>query len=274
MRRCATLWEKQRQAPMPNDERPSARGPKYVAFVYPGWHPDTYRPNVDEWALLDGFLPCFVDHDPPPRPLFGRYDDSDPSVVVAQVRMASSAGIQAFMYFAYYRADGFVMSSPMTHALEVSHYAPEPFSIAAAWCHRLPHKQFPVFNESEADRPVTTQESRHLSLRDTPIEQLTLQKLDELVGEEDPVWEKRLTSTRSRLTLGILRSAIDAVVSSIQEQSPRQLTVENISRIARTSSLGALTIDEVGRLIEAIEAIGDSDSVATLPIRKLESILR
>src|SRR6476620_12668401 len=75
---------------------------RFVAYVYPGWHSSAYRPAVDEWDLLDTFHPCFAGHQPPARPLAGRYDDSTPEVSAAHEREALEAGIEAFTYFTYY----------------------------------------------------------------------------------------------------------------------------------------------------------------------------
>src|SRR5262245_47003529 len=99
---------------------PSGQQPKFIAFVYPGWHEDSYRPSVDEWALLDGFKPAFPGHIPPPQPLHGRYDDALPEVVAGQIDQARAVGISGFLYFAYFGYTAFVMDKPMAEAIKIS----------------------------------------------------------------------------------------------------------------------------------------------------------
>src|SRR6476469_3880473 len=94
--------------------------PFFVAFAYPGWHPSPYRPGIVEWDLLASFRPYFEGHLAPPMPAQGQYNDADPETAREHGRMASEAGIRAFMYFLYYGKDGFVMGDPMKLTLEAS----------------------------------------------------------------------------------------------------------------------------------------------------------
>jgi hypothetical protein len=173
---------------MQNDassEKPSVR---FIAYVYPGWHPDPYRPGVDEWDLLKNFQPYFEGHTPPPRPIEGPYDDAQPTTAIAQVQLAASAGIEAFMYFTYYSGHGFVMSAPMTAASKAIDHVEDDFAIAGTWCVRLPHDQFPVPARDELESPGVPNHPPSGLLEDTPIELLTLRDLETLLGNNDPIW--------------------------------------------------------------------------------------
>lgn len=178
---------------------------RLIAYVYPGWHPDPYRPGVDEWELLDGFRPYFEGHERPPGPLdgtAGRYDDSNPATVAAQMALARAAGIEAFTFFTYYRpGEGFVMAQPMDAALEECARIPD-FGVAGTWCIRLPHDTFPVPARDQLEVPVEPVRDPDASLEDTPIELLTLRDLEELLGADDPAWAETVLdgggSVRSR----------------------------------------------------------------------------
>jgi hypothetical protein len=161
---------------------------RLVAYVYPGWHPDPYRPGVDEWDLLNGFRAYFAGHERPPAPQAGPYDDRDPAVVGRQVDLARAAGIEAFTFFAYYRpGQGFVMAEPLDAALRAAAGRGD-FGVAATWCIRLPHDRFPVPPRDQMEVPVEPVPDPERALDDTPIELLTLRDLDQLLCSDDPAW--------------------------------------------------------------------------------------
>jgi hypothetical protein len=159
--------------------------PLFVAFAYPGWHSSAYRPGVVEWNLLENFQPYFPGHCPPPMPAHGQYDDADPATASRHVRLASQAGIRAFMYFLYYGPDGFVMDEPMKLTLDASAQLESDVSIAGTWCVRLPHNQFPVAPRDELDIPAAPATPREIDMEDKPIESLTLRDLETLLGDDD-----------------------------------------------------------------------------------------
>jgi hypothetical protein len=170
--------------------RIAARPPRYVAYVYPGWHPSSYRPGIDEWRLLHTFEPYFPGHLPPPKPIHGPYDDSHPETAAAQIALARSMGIEAFTYFMYYSPHGLVMAEPMTRALEASASLDGAFGIGGTLCLRLPHDRFPVPARDELEPPPPPPAAEGTSLDDTPIERLTLRDLAKLVGEDAAVWSE------------------------------------------------------------------------------------
>jgi len=164
--------------------------PIFVAYVYPGWHSTPYRPGVDEWQLLDHFVPYFPGHSPPSRPLAGRYDDSLPEVAKHHVDIAKQFGIHAFTYFLYYEPDRFVMATPMQRSLEVAAESGE-FSVAATWCIRMPVNRFPLrLNDRKNGhaRPSHGSGANSVldvsSLGDMPLEDLTLEQLEHVLGSD------------------------------------------------------------------------------------------
>jgi hypothetical protein len=162
--------------------------PRYVAYVYPGWHLDPYRPGVDEWTLLGTFRPYFAGHLPLPRPLSERYDDTDPGTVASQIDLALSMGIEAFTFFMYFGSTGFVMDAPMQRAFEASSASNAAFSIGGTLCVRLPHDRFPVPARDELDLPPPLVRVPPKSLEGTPIELLTLRDLETLMGDGATDW--------------------------------------------------------------------------------------
>jgi len=125
-----------------------------MAYVYPGWHSSDWRPGINEWDLLDRFIPYFEGHEPLPRPENGPYDDSQPDTVKRQVKMAQEAGISGFNYFMYYGQDGFIMDRPFELALNEA--KGKNFSIGATWCLRLPHNNFPIPEELDGIGMIPT----------------------------------------------------------------------------------------------------------------------
>jgi len=168
-------------------------GPFFVAFAYPGWHPSPYRPGVDEWDLLANFRPYFEGHLAPPKPAHGPYSDVDPETAREHVRMASEAGIRAFMYFLYYGKDGFVMDEPMKRTLDACARSAEECYVAGTWCVRLPHNEFPIAPRDELEVPAASATSAEAQIEDKPIESLTLRDLEILLAD-DRSWSDILLS--------------------------------------------------------------------------------
>lgn len=164
----------------------NCQAPRFVAYVYPGWHTDRYRPSVDEWTRLDAFNACFEGHEPPPRPLDGRYDDADPFTARRQVAQAADAGIEGFAYFAYWAQEDFVMSAPMLHAFAEARETPG-FGIYATWCVRLPHDTFPIPARDALDVATGTRRTASC-LDDVSLDALTMGDLISILEDDDPAW--------------------------------------------------------------------------------------
>jgi len=165
--------------------------PLFVAYVYPGWHPSSYRRGVDEWGVLDGFKPYFEGHQPPPRPLHGLYDDSKPETALRQMETASEYGIDAFTYFLYYQPDQFVLSEPVQAAISMAPLVPG-FKISLTWCIRLPHDHFPIRLQEKIADGVASAEHAHSSDRaerslcpeQKAIEDLSLEDIEQLLDSQ------------------------------------------------------------------------------------------
>jgi Glycosyltransferase WbsX len=158
--------------------------PRFVAYVYPGWHPDPYRPGVDEWELLDGYRPRFAGQEPPPRPLGGPYRDDTDETAARQAALAADAGIEGFTYFLYFKPDhGLVLDQPMRRMI-----AQDGPAVAGTWCIRLPHDQFPVAPRDHMELPDIPAVDPATPLEDRPIEALSMADLEELLGRDDRIW--------------------------------------------------------------------------------------
>jgi hypothetical protein len=178
-------------------DMPSA--PFFVAYIYPGWHWSPYRPDVNEWELLDKFEPYFDDHQPPPRPLEGYYDDAKPETALKQIEIAKSFGINAFSYFLYYEPEQFVLSEPIDIAFQTATEVSD-FKISLTWCIRLPHNEFPLRLMDKENGAADEHRSRNLnegienrerrskhkniSPENIPLEFLTLEDIEHLLGEQ------------------------------------------------------------------------------------------
>ncbi|TWH52613.1 glycosyl transferase family WbsX [Rhodococcus rhodochrous J38] len=161
--------------------------PVFIAYVYPGWHADSYRPKIDEWDLLFKFRPYFKGHQRPARPAYGLYDDTLASTASRQISEAQRYGIHAFTYFLYWGADGFVMGEPMEVAWRVSAHSSEKFMIGGTWCVRLPHNRFPVTPGDSLEIPEGAR-SDPLLLEDRRIDDLTIRELERLIPDWDDSW--------------------------------------------------------------------------------------
>ncbi|HYZ76010.1 MAG TPA: glycoside hydrolase family 99-like domain-containing protein [Gaiellaceae bacterium] len=145
---------------------------RFIAYTYPGWHSASWRAGLEEWELMDTFVPYFPGHEPLPRPLDGPYDDSDPETARKQIRLARDAGIDGFTYFLFFDQSDFVLSRPLTAALDVVEADDETFSIGTTWCLRLPHHELPLGPETDGRgvAPPTPRSSKPAPAATTPAE--------------------------------------------------------------------------------------------------------
>lgn len=181
-------------------------GTRFVAYVYPGWHSDEYRPKVNEWKLLDDFEPRFAGHPLPLQPLGGRYDDSRPDTVARQMELASIHGVEAFSYFTYFSGDRLFLEEGMNTAFAIPD-TDRRTDVCTTWCIRLPHTSFPV------DQGEHIETAPHeigpmggpRAIAESRIENLTVRDVSQLVGEssDDPL-------------LAMMSSAIRTVLASPQ----------------------------------------------------------
>lgn len=253
---------------------------EFVAYVYPGWHSSEFRPETDEWTLLDGFQPYFDGHLPPLRPLSGPYDDARPEVTTRQIDLAQEAGIDAFLYFMYFGRDGFVLSAPMDNAAAESRPG---FGIAGAWCVRLPHETFPLVGRTALEVPRRRVPRRGTDAETTPLELMTLRDLDDLFGSADPIWAElvvgpdRGVGSRRRdaipdgPTLQTVRDVVEAFAAAGGVPGHTQTAVAVNDRVP-ASELEYVSIGAMAHLAAAIQRYG-GDPLAALTLSELEDIL-
>ena len=86
---------------------------KYEVAVYyfPQWHVDAQNEKTHgypwtEWETLKTAKPKFTGHRQPKIPLWGYEDEADPKVMAKKIDVASSHGIDIFLYDWYYTNDG------------------------------------------------------------------------------------------------------------------------------------------------------------------------
>ena len=157
---------------------------RFVAYVYPGWHPDAYRSDIDEWDLLDRYRQRFPDQQPPLRPPDGPYRDDTDECARRHADLARQAGIEGFSYFLYFSPErGLIMAEPMRRM--VAQGGP---AVAATWCIRLPHDRFPVAPRDHMELPDIPTFDAGTPLEHRPIEALSLSDLESLLGADDQIW--------------------------------------------------------------------------------------
>jgi hypothetical protein len=179
------------ESPTDPTRAPSPDPVRFVAYVYPGWHADPYRPGIDEWSLMDGYLQRYPQQEAPPRPLDGPYRDDTPEAARRQADLAVDAGISAFTYFSYFKPDvGFVMDAPMRRMLDATEAEGGP-TVGGTWCIRLPHDHFPVAPSDHMELPDIPEFDADTPLEQRPIEALSLDDLEVILGADDALWEAR-----------------------------------------------------------------------------------
>lgn len=123
-----------------------------ISYVYPGWHKSSFRPDVNEWSLLEKLQPYAPPNLFTSGPEGGHYDDSSFDVVSKQMRLASKHGVTDFAYFSYYDPPNGVLRKPYDQALLASPV--EKVGVSQCWCAFLPIKEFPL-RQNEMMRPPT-----------------------------------------------------------------------------------------------------------------------
>jgi hypothetical protein len=233
--------------------------PKFVAYVYPGWHVTPYRPGVDEWSLLSRFKSAFDGHLPPPTPLFGRYDDSVSQTARMQIALASKAGIKGFIYFTYFNEESFVMDLPLEKAIEASPYVDPGFFVSASWCVRLPHRIFPVTSE-ETCAIAHTDQLKETDFLDLPIENTTLDDIP-LLFQGSAAWKKLeiplsigKPRTKKDRTTGPSLSLenLTAIINIIKLAQRERLTLRSVRSVMDIWELRRLSLEQICELLAAL----------------------
>lgn len=99
----------QKSTPKPVDHSP---GYDIAAYYFPNYHNDDsrnenrYGKGWSEWELVKNAVPRFEGQHQPKIPLWGYTNESDPEVMKMKIDVASSHGIDVFIYDWYYYNDG------------------------------------------------------------------------------------------------------------------------------------------------------------------------
>jgi hypothetical protein len=251
--------------------------PLYVAYVYPGWHRDAFRPAIDEWQLLDRFRPYFDGHQPPARPLDGRYDDSNAQTARRQLRQAAAAGITAFSYFMYFSDGEFLLHEPLRVTLREA--GAQPVRIATTWCIRLPHRSLPVTERGgSAEGPLPPADLGDLAIADAAAllapDELALvsvfvpqvQRRNGCEPATQKRWSDRLYAQRAETGRPVALKELVTLLERLRDGG-------NWARVLRD----AVTRDTVGHLsagqLERLLGLARAHEIASITFRQLEAAL-
>ena len=256
--------------------------PLYVAYVYPGWHRDAFRPDIDEWHLLDRFQPYFDGHQPPARPLDGPYDDSTGQTARRQLGQAAAAGIGAFSYFMYFSDGDFLMHRPLCVALGEAHG--QPVRIATTWCIRLPHRSLPVAASDDESQPPRARGCPP----DVSVTDLTIGEAVELLAPDEHAcisffvpqprrggspgravekrWADQLYAERAETGRPVALAALVSLLARLAEGG-------NWARVLRDratrDTARCLTVGQLERLVDLVEAA----EIPSITVFELEQAL-
>jgi hypothetical protein len=82
-----------------------------AVYYFPQWHVDAQNQKSHgypwtEWETLKIAKPRFAGHQQPKVPLWGYQDEADPKVMAKKIEIASSHGVDVFLYDWYYKDEG------------------------------------------------------------------------------------------------------------------------------------------------------------------------
>ena len=85
--------------------------PTVLAYYFPSWHQDArnaqwFGEGWTEWQLLADARPRFEGHRQPRVPAWGEIDEADPAVFDRQIELATSHGVDGFIFDFYWYDDG------------------------------------------------------------------------------------------------------------------------------------------------------------------------
>lgn len=134
---------------------------RIAAYVYPGYHPIAERdlafhPGFTEWELVDQCRPRFEGHRQPRLPLMGSYDDRNPVELGKRLQLATSHGVDAFIYGFFWCRGKRVFEDALDQGYLASAVGKRtPFAVM--WANRMPRRVLPV---RRTDAPVIEDERR------------------------------------------------------------------------------------------------------------------
>ena len=82
-----------------------------AVYYFPQWHVDEQNEKSHgypwtEWETLKIAKPRFAGHQQPKVPQWGYEDEADPKVMAKKIEVASSHGVDVFLYDWYYKDEG------------------------------------------------------------------------------------------------------------------------------------------------------------------------
>ncbi len=122
--------------------------PIFAAYYYPGWHPCPVRdagfpPGWSEWDLLFSAKPVFEGHEQPNIPLWGREDESDPSVFERKIEAASNHGIDVLVFAFYWSRGKRLLEGALERGFLRARNR-KKIRFALMWANRMPRRVLPV----------------------------------------------------------------------------------------------------------------------------------
>jgi len=132
-----------------------------AAYYYPGWH---NHDGLEEWNLVRNAKPYFKGHNQPRVPSLGYLDDSEKSTLKIQTALASSYGIDAFIFDWYWKKGKRELGSPLEAFLSTD----TNMKFAFLWTWKIAKRDLPatpgVVSEAEKSRWVETDTEDFLKL--------------------------------------------------------------------------------------------------------------
>lgn len=132
---------------------------KIGAYYFPGWGREH-----NEWDIVKSARPYFSGHFQPRVPLNGYYDDNKPETIRRQTEIASSHGIDAFIFDWYWKHGKMELRKPLDLFLHNS----GKMNFAIMWSWKTSKKDLPVSPEhtpiSEKERWVETNKEDFVNL--------------------------------------------------------------------------------------------------------------
>ncbi len=145
---------------------------RVLAYVYPGWHSiperdQAFYPGFTEWDLVYGSPPRFAGHVQPRLPLWGRYDDRDPTAIDRRVALCRDHGVDGLVYGFFWCRGKRVFQDALDLGFLGSSLG-RGFPFAVMWANRMPRRVLPVRRTDtpviEADRLVPSDRDDFVAL--------------------------------------------------------------------------------------------------------------
>lgn len=106
-----------------NSRSQTRAGYDVAVYYFPQWHVDANNEKIHghpwtEWESLRAAKPRFPGHLQPKVPLWGYEDEADPAVMSKKIQVASTHGINIFLFDWYYFNNGQFLQRPLEEAFQ------------------------------------------------------------------------------------------------------------------------------------------------------------